>query len=245
MINHYYCKMNFTKTLISALIVLSAAFAPGSIGAELFECKEELTPQRGEELLKGVQAGYSKINSLQAEFFQESYLFALDHSETSRGQMWFEKPGKTRWHYLQPEEQLFVLNEQTVWFYQPQERQAMVDSVSTVFITELPVAFLMGVGNLTRDFALLSTCTTDAGVRFELRPAATGAEEQSELDRFLLLASSDSNLPIGARIFDVGGNTTSILLEQIRTDIEIDRDRFELVLPPNVDLEDRRQREYN
>jgi chaperone LolA len=243
MINHYYCKMYYTQTVLLALFMLSAAFAPLGLTAEVFECKEDLSPQRGEELLHSVQSGYSKISSLQAEFFQESYLFALDHAENSRGQMWFEKPGKTRWHYLQPDEQLFVLNDQTVWFYQPQERQAMVDSVSTVFITELPVAFLMGVGNLTRDFALLSACNTEAGVRFELRPAATSAQEQSELDRFLLLASTDSNLPIGARIFDVGGNTTSIILEQIKTDIEIDPDRFELVLPSNVDLEDRRQRE--
>jgi len=211
--------------------------------SEPFECTKELSASQGAEMLKDVQSTYSGIQTLQAEFFQESYLFALDQSEHSRGQMWFDKPGKTRWHYLQPEEQMFVLNDQTVWFYQPEQKQAMIDSVSRIFITELPVAFLMGMGNLSTDFKLISSCSTTQGLRFELTPASDDAQQESELERFYLLASNQTKLPIGVRIFDVGGNTTSILLEQVKTGVEIDAARFELEIPPNVDLDDRRSKE--
>ena len=106
-------------SLLSILLVASSAF-PDSFKA--FECVD--SAKMSEDKLKSVvhatQENYSKLRTLKANFLQTSYLSALDISDLSSGQMYFEKPGKMRWEYEEPEKQLFITRSGVLWFFQPE-----------------------------------------------------------------------------------------------------------------------------
>jgi outer membrane lipoprotein carrier protein len=168
---------------------------------------------------------------------------ALDEREESRGSMVFAKPGKMRWSYKTPRAQEVVIKDGELWIYQPDKGQVMIDSVGAVLLSALPVSFLMGIGNVTKDFDLVSACTTSAGIALSLVPHKDSSKKEKEeaLEGFILLIDQRKHVPQGAKIISVGGNTTAIVFENLQLNVpEIPAGRFVLEYPKGVDILDRR-----
>lgn len=216
------------------------ALAVGAASAA-FECKGKAARAVLENALKEVQTKYQKLSGVAADFYQDSYLVALDASESSRGKVVFSKPGRMKWRYLEPEQQEFVLKDNTVWLYQPEIQQVLIDELSEVLITDLPVAFLMGVGDLSQGFKLAGGCEGSSGLLLELEPrkSASKSDREESLKRFTLLVSSE-RFPAGARVLDVVGNMTTILLRSIKENPVISESEFLIEYPSGTDVNDRR-----
>jgi len=216
--------------------------ATGSDTTAAFECRgTPFTPSAGAALLAEVQATYGRTQTLRARFVQDSYLAALDASERSSGQVWFEKPGRMRWEYESPEKQLFVVREETVWLYQPESNQVLIDRFRNVLISDLPVSFLLGLGSLATDFTLRKACSTAAGgAVLDLAPRAGGKQSASDtLAGFVLLVDA-GRMPSGANVVDVGGNITAIRLLEVTPNVAIDSARFKVEFPAGTDINDQR-----
>lgn len=205
----------------------------------------------GPGIMRQVQARYSRISGLTADFQQYSYLFALETSELSSGKMWFQRPGLMKWHYLEPDEQVFLVRQDTLWFYQKAEQQVVVDRFRSVLTSDVPVAFMLGLGDLERDFRFKRGCRSAEGVVLELVPAGVqakqeggekkdAAEKGDGLQRLALLVGEDDFLPRGAEVTDVGGNITSILFVRRDYSAQIPADTFEPNFPKGLDWVDRR-----
>jgi len=221
----------------------AGAFGSGE-AAKAFKCTqgvESLSKEQGRAVLARVQESYAKIDSLSGAFIQESYVAALDEGEESSGEMLFAKPGKMRWSYKLPRVQEVVIRDEELWMYQPDKGQVMIDSVGKVLISALPVSFLMGLGNLTQDFELISACTGHSGVIVNLVPRdKTGKEEA--LEGFVFLVDREKNLPKGAKINSVGGNVTAIVFKNQQVNASgVSSQRFVLEYPKGVDILDRRK----
>jgi outer membrane lipoprotein-sorting protein len=155
--------------------------------------------------------------------------------------MWFLKPGRMKWHYKEPEEQLFIVNDETVWFYQASEKQVIIDRFSRLLISELPVAFMMGLGNLKEDFTIKNACHGSDGLIFDLAPRKVGADgKQDDLSGFKLLVDEKTFLPKGATVLDVGGNTTAIVFGGIQTGVKLGEEDFKAEFPKGTDVNDQR-----
>ncbi len=190
-----------------------------------------------------MQAQYLQVQSMQGAFKQDSYVAALDEGEASAGQMVFSKPGKMRWSYRIPRTQEVVVRDGELWMYQPEQGQVLIDDIGAVLLSALPISFLMGIGNVTKDFDLVSACRSSAGVVVRLVPhkkdAKGGASEG--LEGFDLLVNEAKSLPQGAKITSVGGNVTSIIFENLQVNSPAQAaDRFVLEYPKGVDILDRR-----
>jgi outer membrane lipoprotein carrier protein len=202
-----------------------------------------VSPSQGRALLERVQTYYSSIQSMQGSFHQDSYVAALDEGEASSGVMVFAKPGKMRWSYKEPRLQEVVIRDGELWMYQPDKGQVMIDSVGAVLLSALPVSFLMGIGNVTKDFDLVSACKTSAGVVVSLVPHQDAASKEKEqaLEGFMLLINERKQVPQGAKIISVGGNTTAIVFENLQLNVaNIPAEKFVLEYPKGVDILDRR-----
>jgi outer membrane lipoprotein carrier protein len=205
-----------------------------------FVCGRTLDAAEGRRLLDRAQEAYQSVGALHAGFLQESTIAALDETEAASGTVTFKKPGRMRWDYHFPERQLFLVQDQTVWFYQPDLAQVSVYTLEEVLLKDMPVSFLMGIGNLSKDFELRSSCATGAGVLFALNPRRQN-DEADGLQSFELLIGNDDSLPRGARVRDVGGNVTTIFLSGLKSeDVVIAADTFDPTFPPGVDIDDRR-----
>lgn len=190
------------------------------------------------ELIK-VQNDYAKVKTLRASFHQRSFAAALEMTELSSGEVYFLNPGKMRWHYKHPEEQIFVVKEETLMLYQKTENQVIIDRFSKVLISDLPVSFLMGLGDLQRDFRVESGCKNVDGIVLHLIPSGKEQKDQ-QLSGFSLLVEPERAFPKGVKIVDVGGNQTTIWLSDIVLNSELGETLFELDYPKGADLVDRR-----
>jgi outer membrane lipoprotein carrier protein len=212
--------------------------------ARAFECRPGTTAKAQKGILTRVQDAYRKVSTLSADFEQDSFLAALDDSETSGGKMWFSKPGRMRWHYQSPEEQLFLVRDDTVWLHQVSDRQVIIDTFADILLTDLPVAFLMGIGDLEKDFTLEKVCQGSDGTILHLVPRTQrkGRSSDDGLEGFRLLVNPDSWLPAGASVKSLGGNVTSIVFRNVRTGEPASDDLFSPSFPKGIDVQDRRSR---
>ncbi len=216
------------------ILLISPFFALAQLRA--FDCETELDVSVGQGLLERSQSIYSTLSSLTGDFDQESYMAALDLSEVSYGKMWFERPGKMKWEYKYPEKQEFVLKDSSFWFYQPRLNQVVVDSVKNAFVSDLPVSFLLGVGDVVSQFKVLNACKSSEGTILALGKK-TGDENLKE---FYLLVDSYSGVPKGAKVIDVGGNITTIVIKAPNLNDSLPKGLFNTEFSGNPDIDDRR-----
>jgi outer membrane lipoprotein carrier protein len=190
-------------------------------------------------LLEKVQTSYAKVSTVQASFAQVAYLSALDVQEVSTGRVWFQKPGKMRWRYESPEIQEFGIAGSEVVLYQETDKQVIVDAASSVLLSDLPVSFLLGLGNLRRDFTLLESCKGEGGTILSVVPK--DAKSQQGVRLLKLALAPDTLRPLGAEVIDEAGNITTIRLIAPTWNGTLAAKDLEVTYPKGVDVVDRRQ----
>ena len=237
--------MNKQVSLLSLILALWLVPWCASAQTRDFECRtrSSLSSDEARSILAKVQDRYTAIESMKGVFRQDSYVAALDEGEKSSGEMIFAKPGRMRWSYKKPREQEVVIRDQELWMYQPDKAQVFIDDIGNVLLSALPISFLMGLGNITRDFDLDSACRSSAGTVLKLRPRKSEGEPGSGdgLAGFDLLVDESKNLPVGAKIESLGGNITAIVFENLELrPANIPSSTFVLEYPKGVDILDRR-----
>lgn len=123
------------------------------------------------------------IVDFQAEFSQESRLASIDRTQHGRGQVSFkfmhrESDGSPvamfRWVYSEPTPQEIIADGQTMWAYQPENRQVIKSDIGQLSQQgDNPVTFLSGLGNLSRDFQVrwgVPKSDSDGNYILELQP---------------------------------------------------------------------------
>ena len=68
--------------------------------------------------------------------------------------MQVKKPGKMRWDYKEPEHKLFVSDGRRIYLHVPADNQVIISPVPDEDQATTAVLFLVGKGNLTRDFTV-------------------------------------------------------------------------------------------
>jgi outer membrane lipoprotein carrier protein len=186
--------------------------------------------------LDGIEKGYQKISSLEAQFVQTSYFIGLDRREISKGEVEFQKPGRMNWAYSEPDPQRFVSDGRWITFYQPKLNQASLTDFTNTFSTDVPVTFLLGIGSLKQSFEAAGSCKTDAGLLISLKPK----KEDASLSSFILMVDAKELTPLGAKVVDLGGNETTIRLLSPKLNAEIPASHFAFEIPKGVDIIDNR-----
>ena len=104
------------------------------------------------DLLQLIQKQYQSIRSFSGRFIQSSHRADTGTGpKKAEGLVSYKRPGKMRWLYEAPEEQLLVTNGQTMWLFDPLLENVTVQKLEK--ITEgTALSFLLGLGNLQADF---------------------------------------------------------------------------------------------
>lgn len=119
-----------------------------------------LKAQTVDEVIDYIQDFYQKIQTLEAEFIQEAYI-SQGHKEVSSGRLWIKKPGKFRWEYYKPQKLFIISSGKSIYFYYPEEKQALVYPSGTTFGSKLALGFMTGRGNVKTDLKVESFQTLD------------------------------------------------------------------------------------
>src|SRR5512146_2267982 len=107
-----------------------------------------------EALARKVQAFYERTKDLEARF-QQTYVYSgFGRRQVSSGTLRVKKPGMMRWDYLKPTPKTIAVKGSRLVQYEPEERQAYVDDKFDASAMSAAVTFLLGKGDLAREFNL-------------------------------------------------------------------------------------------
>jgi outer membrane lipoprotein carrier protein len=131
------------QALQPTLVFMAAGVLCASASAK------ELTADR---VVAHVQRLYDTTKDFSADFEQEYQMKALARSQKSTGRVTYRKPGKIRFEYLQPQSKTFAVDGATLWVFQPQDGQALVDRCFNADGLTASLVFLGGRGQLHQQF---------------------------------------------------------------------------------------------
>jgi outer membrane lipoprotein carrier protein len=132
--------------LVAALAVTLAAL--GFVGGVTYAA-----PPTAQDIGTKVQQFYDSTKTFKASFTQTYTIKVQNVKKVSSGKVMFEKPGKMNWTYNAPNGNRVVSDGTTIKVYEKENEQMFETPVKG---SQYPAAlsFLMGKGQLTKDFTL-------------------------------------------------------------------------------------------
>ena len=107
-----------------------------------------------QEVVAALQKKYDAIRDFTADFVHQSEGGLLRKKQIERGVVQVKKPGKMRWDYKSPEEKLFLSDGRRIYLHVPADNQVIISPVPEQDQATTAVLFLVGKGNLPRDFTV-------------------------------------------------------------------------------------------
>jgi outer membrane lipoprotein carrier protein len=184
-------------------------------------------------VVQKLQARYDATTGFRADFTQEVESATLGQKIAARGQVYFRKPGRMRWEFVEPE-QLLVSDGKILWLYQPTEKQVIKTPLQSAFQSNTPASFLLGIGRIDQDFTV--SLTNETPETYSLRLLAKKDPEAiGSLDLEVTTKTFDI---IHATITDPLGNTTRLWFSNIDRKAPLKDTLFHFTIPPGVDVVD-------
>ena len=187
-------------------------------------------------LLQLIQTQYQSIQSFSGHFVQTSH---RANSETTprkaEGTVSYKRPGKMRWLYAPPEEQLLVTNGETLWLFDP-----LLENVTVQKLAKLTdgtaLSFLLGLGDLNADFKRRkiskSLLENPDGLIVELVPN----KQTANLAFIQLEVHPDTYNLQKIALMDQHGNYRTIALDSIIYNLVLEDKFFEFEVTPDMEV---------
>src|SRR5262245_33977270 len=104
-----------------------------------------------DEVVKGLESSYGRMNDLKAEFSQSSFNKSLNQTIPAQGVVSMKKGGKLRWEYSEPTKQEIVSDGKTLWVYTPSLNQVNTGPAPEALAGPAG-SFLAGLGKVREHF---------------------------------------------------------------------------------------------
>jgi outer membrane lipoprotein carrier protein len=187
-----------------------------------------------DQITNALQTKYNKLSSLAADFTQV-YTPPGGRAKRESGRLLLKKPGKMRWDYTAPETKLFISDGKWLYEYVPAEKYATRSSVKEAGDFRAPFAFLLGRGNLRRDFKRIEFAgesPVKAGNKvLRLVPKRTADFKE------LLVEIEPASMQIARlTILESGGARSDFIFSNIRENAPAPATQFIFNAPPGVEV---------
>jgi outer membrane lipoprotein carrier protein len=191
-------------------------------------------PQSALQVAAALQAKYDKIRDFSADFTQQYESGVLRRKITERGQVKVKKPGKMRWDYTDPEKKLFVSDGSRIYLWVPADNQVTVSDVPKQDEATTAVLFLVGKGDLTRDFDVSFAGGTAAAGTYALRLDPKLPERDYD---WLEIVVDQKTMQIRSlRAADRQGGQSTFHLSNFKENVGIPDSTFAFKIPKGADV---------
>lgn len=172
-----------------------------------------------------VQGYYERTRDLEARFTQTYTYAGFGRRQVSSGTLKVKKPGKMRWDYEKPAAKTIAVSGTRLVQLEPEENQAYVDEHFDASAMSAAVAFLLGKGDLTREFHV----SLDGNGALLLRPR----EADPRVETIALTVGGDGEVK-ATRVVDGSGNVNEVRFTDVKRNVGLPDSAFELKLPKDV-----------
>jgi outer membrane lipoprotein carrier protein len=183
-------------------------------------------------ILDSLQKTYDAAVDFVADFRQETEVKTLKRSLKAFGQVTFKRPGKMLWRYEEPKGQFVLADGTHLYFYQPEQNQVIKTPLKSAFRSDIPLSFLLGIGNLKKDFNASLKATEDSHYVLRLEPKA----EAGGFSEILLGVNKDTFDILWASIRDPSDNLTTVRFSNMRKGVGVNDSLFRLQVPDGADV---------
>ena len=181
------------------------------------------------DALERFKAFVRDTQSARADFEQKVYGREGTLKQESTGSFAFQRPGRFRWVYAKPVDQLIVGDGERVWIYDRDLSQVTVRRLSRA-LGSTPAALLAGAADIEQAFAL-----SDAGMRdglewLEARPK----EAEAGFERVGM--GFDARGLQAMELVDHFGHTTRLRFSNLQRNPKVDPSEFRFEPPKGADV---------
>ncbi len=227
---------------MGAALAAALSAGPGSAGAgaDTAEAaagsgRAPASPDSMRDCAEGVaaliQARYEGVRDLQARFVQITRQAGAVPSAatTARGSVVLAKPGKMRWTYEAPEPSLVVSDGVTLWIYDPAFREVQRLPVSGGYLSGAAIQFLLGEGDVFRDFHVTTIACGETSAELALVP-----REPATYEKIAVKVDPATGDISGTRLVDLLGTVVEMEFSELRVDQSPPADLFHFEPPQGV-----------
>ena len=189
--------------------------------------------------------GLNGISSATAAADVEKYLAGLatwsaDFTQTiddssgnvlrsAAGKLYLQRPGKFRWNYTEPSEQLVLADGKQIWFYDKDLAQANVRDMDST-LASTPASLLSGGGSVSSQFDIKALPSSGGLEWFQLIP------KHSDTDFQLVRIGFDKGELASMFLADKLGQVTQLTFTHPSRNAKFPADFFSFTPPPGVDV---------
>ena len=221
-----------TRRGVGAALALAALLYIGPARAEAPHEAKAASSTKLDEVVRKLQKRYDATADFTADFSQAVEVATLGKTLESSGRVFFKRPGRMRWEFLEPEKQTIVADGQTLWVYQPEHHQVLKAPFRAAFQSATPISFLFGVGDLSADFdPSLVVPRHEKTLRLKLVP-----KQDRQIGILVLEVNRDTYDIVGAEVTDPLGNVTRLAFFNMKRGIGLEDSRFTFETPPGTDV---------
>jgi outer membrane lipoprotein carrier protein len=181
-------------------------------------------------LVSRLQHHYRATDSFTARFV-ETLTSPGGAPRQRSGKVAYRKPGMIRWEFDAPQPETIVADGATLYDYDPGLNQVVEMSERSAFKNRSIAVFILGVGDLERDFEgrIVSDSLSDGLNYLMLTPKDGGAKIELGVDSKTLNITR-------LRTADALGNATDLQLSDIQRNVTLQASIFSFSVPPGADI---------
>jgi outer membrane lipoprotein carrier protein len=149
---------------------------------------------------------------------------------SAAGRLYLQRPGKFRWGYSQPSEQLVLADGKQIWFYDKDLAQANVRDMDTS-LASTPASLLSGNGSISTQFTVTALPGSVGLQWFQLIP------KHADTDFQLVRIGFNKNGELASMFLaDKLNQITQLTFSNSKRNEKFAPDLFSFVPPPGVDV---------
>ncbi len=215
-----------------AVLALCAAFcAPPALAAAPKPADPRLT-----EILAKFDAAQSTVKTLSAEFSEIREIGLLSEPVHSTGHFYFTQPGDVRWEYQAPKRRVFLIRDEELLAYFPDEKRAQKARIG---LYQNRLMKMLGIGQVSADlkkyYDISLVGESQKEIALLLSPHARSVK--SRLSEVRIWIDPVLWLPARMQYREDDGDTTTITFTRIEPNAVIADGTYRVELPADVKVE--------
>ena len=171
----------------------------------------------------------AQTKTARGEFTQQVTRGSAQAAPPSTGTFFFERPGRFRWIYVAPYEQVLVADGQRLFLYDKDLNQVTVRKIAAA-LPASPASILFGGTDFERDFVVSDAGTRDGVEWLQAVPRA----KDSQFER-IEIGFRDS-VPVAMVLADSFGQVSRLAFSRFERNATLDPQLFRFVPPPGADV---------
>lgn len=176
-----------------------------------------------------LQRFVDKVDTLSATFQQVQKDEQGKVLSASSGRLWLSRPGKFRWSYEKPYQQLMVCDGKDLWQYDPDLAQAMVRPAAGT-LQGTPAQLLTDRVALAEHFTIEGAGAEDGAQRVRLVPRSADSDFKA-IELWL-----KDGAPSRMRFHDPLGGVSEVEFGDVRTNVKLDAKLFRFQPPKGTEV---------